>query len=78
MKEVIERELQIFCENVKYLRERDGLTKREMCKIMRITPSTLNRLEAGEIPFIKLSALERLRTHFGLTLSELFQTGWRT
>lgn len=39
-----------FCKNVKLLREREGLTKKEMAKICGIGIASLEKLERGIMP----------------------------
>ena len=43
-------DIQIFCDNIKLLRQRNNLTKTEMCKILRISNHSLQMIESGVLP----------------------------
>ena len=43
-------QLLALCENVKFLRKRDGLSKQEMARKLRISIRSLSMLEKGIIP----------------------------
>ena len=45
-------ELKHFCETVSDLRQKHGLSKTAMAKILGISPSSLNKLENGVMPRI--------------------------
>lgn len=46
----IETEIFIFCENVKRLRAKEGLSKREISEILGISIRSLTMLEKGILP----------------------------
>ena len=61
-----EKQLKIFCDNVKYLRKSNGISAREMCRILKISTRSLNRLESGEIPpKMSVSVILRVADYFG-------------
>ena len=65
-------EFQNFVHNVKWLRERHGLSKKEMAKIMGIGIQSLNRIERGEFPDrLGVNAIFRLCRRFGVRAPEL-------
>ena len=41
---------EIFCRNVQRIMKEGKLTKREMCKIMKISRESLNLIMCGELP----------------------------
>ena len=43
-------EIQIFCENIKKLRKQNHLSKREMARILHISPKSLTQIENNTIP----------------------------
>ena len=43
-------EIAVFCQNIKELREKDNLSKKEMAKIIGIGVAGLTKLEQGIIP----------------------------
>lgn len=45
-----DEEILNFCKNVKFLRENNNLSKKEMAKILGIGIGSLTKLEKGEIP----------------------------
>ena len=46
----MKNDISIFCDNIKSLRERNNLTKTEMCKILRISNHSLRMIEGGFLP----------------------------
>lgn len=61
--------------NVITLRQRNGLSLREMAAILHITPYMLRKLERGEISSrLYIDFLFYLRAHFGVSFYDLFQT----
>ncbi len=63
----------IFCQNVKALRLSNHLTKKQMAHIMGISPKTLNKIEALELPKITVDKLDRLINHFHRSVEEICQ-----
>ena len=45
-----DKEIKIFCENIKYLRKEQGLSKKEMAKKLGISTASLSILESGKLP----------------------------
>lgn len=41
---------ELFCENIKKLRKKKGLSQKQMAKIMGISTITLSWLERGHVP----------------------------
>jgi len=44
------KEIQLFCSNITWLRKKHGLTKKTMAAALGIGLYTLNKLEAGQLP----------------------------
>ena len=59
-------QLKIFCDNVKYLRKANGISAREMCRILK-------SLESGEVPpKMSVSVVLRLADYFDRKPFQLF------
>ena len=66
-------EIQIFCENIKKLRKQNHLSKREMARILHISPKSLTQIENNTIPAkMSVSVLIHASTYFHLRPDELF------
>ncbi len=67
------KDLQIFCENIKTIREKTKLSQEEMAKKLGISRYSLSKIERGEIP-PKLSCeiLFTIHDEFGIAPSEMF------
>lgn len=66
-------ELEIFAENVRFLRMHYRYTKKAMAEIMGIGVATLNKLENGIIPErIGVSCIYSVSKHFVISISSLF------
>ncbi|MBQ9745279.1 MAG: helix-turn-helix transcriptional regulator [Clostridia bacterium] len=66
-------EISILCENVKRLRKREKLSKKEMARIMGVGVRSITMLENGVMPVrMKADVLGRLKWRFGVTIEELF------
>lgn len=50
MTEKTKTEIQIFMQNVAWLRKKNGLTKKEMAEILGISVFSLNKIEKGVFP----------------------------
>ena len=50
MKTKIQGDIDVFCQNVKILRERNNLSKKEMAEILEIGIASLTKIEQGVIP----------------------------
>ena len=58
----------LFCANMLQLRQRLGLSKKEMAACLKISLYSLNRLEAGEIPpRVTVELLWELWDRFGVS-----------
>ena len=67
-------DLSVFCANVAYLRKSRNLTKQQMCRLMHVTPVTLNLLERGIVPpRLSSETIFFLTDAFDLTFSQLFR-----
>ena len=65
-------ELKHFCTIVKTLRETNRLSKTAMAKILGISVSSLNKLEAGVMPRISSKVITRLMEYFHVSAEEVF------
>ena len=69
----VQEEKAIFCENVKCLREKEGLTRRELAARLGIGVRSLARLERGEIPpRLNVGVVIKISREFGIHPKELF------
>ena len=70
----IEKEMLIFCENVREIRLKNNLSKKEMAKILGIGVGSLNLIEKGIIPE-RLSAevIVNICINFKVSASSLFE-----
>ena len=69
----IDKEIKIFCENLKYLRKEKGLSKKEMAKKLGIGVQSLSVLESGRLPpRLSLEPLFNIHKNFGISSSEIF------
>lgn len=63
----------IFCENVKRLRQKEKLSKREMSKILGIGVKTLTAIESGIIPpRMGCTMLLKIHKSFGIRPEDMF------
>ncbi len=68
-----DQSLTIFCQNIRILRIKNGLSQKEMAKILRIGVGSLRTIEAGHIPpRFGCNAFYYAAVHFGLRISALF------
>jgi len=66
-------ELDVFCRNVKTLRERHGLSKKEMAKILGVGVESLTKIEQGIIPRrASVSIVIKLAQHCNIEPHKLF------
>ena len=66
-------EWEIFCKNIRTLRERYHLSKRKMAELLHITPKTLSLLENGTLPaHTSATVIFRLSRAFGIPPKDLF------
>ena len=67
-------ELDIFCKNVKTLRNTKKLSKRKMAKILGIGTISLTSIENGIVPpRLSFEVVFKIKCHFGITLEDLFK-----
>lgn len=65
-----------LCANIRDLRERAGLSKTRMAKIMGVTTATLTKIEEGTLPRrVGVKVLFRLSDQFGIRLNRFFLPG---
>lgn len=65
--------LECFTHNVMWLRKCNGLSKKEMAKIMGIGVESLNKIENGELPpKMSVEAVFNIQQHFRISPKSLF------
>lgn len=68
-----EEAIKQLCTNLRFLRERTGLSKTRMAKIMGVTTATLTKIEEGTLPRrTGVKSLLRLSDRFGIRLNHFF------
>ena len=68
----MKNDFSIFCDNIKMLRQRNNLTKTEMCKIMRISYHSLQMIESGVLPpRMSCEALIRACRYFSVSPKDM-------
>ena len=68
-----DQEFDIFCKNVRFLRQKSGLSQKEMAAIMRIGVKSLRKIENGVFPpRLGIDAMFYLSRHFHLKIRQLF------
>ena len=73
------KDLLIFCHNIRALRRVHKLTQKEMAKICGISISTLRKLEHNILPVkISIRTVFNLSIYFNLLPSQLFTLGAET
>ncbi len=73
MEQKIQREVHFFCENVKALRQRENLSKKEMAKRLGIGIGSLTRIENGKLPpRLRCDILIKIYILFGVTPENMF------
>ena len=66
-------DIQILCQNIKSLRQKHNLSKKEMSQILGIGMKTLNQIENGILPpRMSCEPLFRIQSHFGIRPQQLF------
>ena len=66
-------ELKVLCKNIYYLRQKNGLTQREMAGRLNISLYSLRMIERGIIPKnLSCEILYYLQLHFFLDIADLF------
>lgn len=67
----IDKELLVLMKNIKYLRLKNGLTKKEMAKIIGVGIKTLNQIENEELPKrFTVRILYGISENFGISPSK--------
>ena len=66
-------ELLNFCHNVKYVRQKENLSKTKMAKTMGIGERSLNLIENGVFPkHLGINAVVKFCFAFGISLKDVF------
>lgn len=61
-------DIEIFGHNVAWLRKQNGLSKKEMAKLLHIGVGSLNKIERGELPpLLRADVFFFIKLHFGLS-----------
>lgn len=69
-----EARLLIFCENVRLLRKREGLTQKEMAKRLKISVKSLSRIEKGTVPpRLSCEIVVNIYFEFGIDTSDVLK-----
>ena len=64
----------VFCQNVKKIRQRNRLTKKEMARRLRISQYTLNEIENGRLTNrVGIDILKRIEEVFSVTVNDQFK-----
>ena len=67
--------LSILCKNIKFLREKNNLTKAAMARVLQISVKSLSKIEQGNFPpRISCEILFRLHFAFGIAPTDLLRT----
>ena len=68
-----EKQVVLFCQDVKILRERSGFSEREMAKILGIDIPSLEKIEQGILPpRIGVSVIFKILRYFKIEPCKLF------
>ena len=74
MKNNPQTELDNLLYNIKWLRQHNGLSKKQMTDILGVSLKTLNKIERGEMPpRLGASVLYNISVHFGISSSKQFE-----
>ena len=67
------RNIEDFCRNIAYLRKKNGLTQKQMAKIMGTSVYSIRLLEHGVMPEqLPYTVLYPLHEYFGVSVDALF------
>lgn len=67
-------ELAIFQNNIKFLRKKENLSKKDMAKLLQISVNSLNKIESGIMPErFRIGIVFRIQQVFGVLPREQFQ-----
>ena len=68
------REVIIFLENIKRLREEKGYSKREMAKRLKIGLYSINKIESGELPpRLSIDVLDNIEKEFKIYPADMLK-----
>lgn len=68
-----EKEIRTFCENIRYLRKKNGLSKKEMAKKLSIGIKSLNSIGSGIIPKrVTVDIIYAIYENFGILPKDIF------
>lgn len=75
-----EKQIQILCENIAFLRKENHLSKKEMATILGIGVQSLTKLENGELPpRLRVDIIFHIYDRFGILpqalVSQLLEAG---
>ena len=74
MTEETRREIRVLCANIKYLREKNNLSVKEMAKELHIGAKSLIQIENGDFPLrISCGILFRIQHRFGIHPRDLLK-----
>lgn len=66
-------DVQILCQNIKFLRQKHKLSKNKMAQILGVSMKTLNCIENGILPpRLSCEILFRIQHHFDILPQHLF------
>ncbi len=69
-----EENLRNFCDNVRFLREREGLTKLEMARKLQVSIRTVTMLERGIVPRrLSSTTVFNIYYEFGISPDDIFK-----
>lgn len=67
-------EFAIFQNNIKFLRKKENLSKKDMAKLLQISVNSLNKIESGIMPErLGIGIVFRIQQVFGVLPREQFQ-----
>ena len=69
-----DKDILIFCKNVAFLREKNGIDQEEMASICGISVDELTQIEQGRLPKnLSVEIAIRLYQHFDISVEKLFR-----
>ena len=63
--------MSIIGDNIRALREREGITQQELADIAHVTRETVNKWENGTIEALREHNIQAIREHFSLSVDDL-------
>ena len=70
---VYEHEMQNVAHNIRWLREKNKLTQSEMAKLLSVSPTSLRKIERGELPpRLRVLVPFNVSSRFGISPADLF------